>query len=137
MNAATKIPLSAVLEREQGTLRFGHALRLLGRYNTGPLRDIIDSLDTVQTCDQLIRVMAQAAQECAVASAKTPFIVVPDDEDLKCFLNDVDRYGARTVAELLIILSALRYPRRAEEELTGESEAERPDESKEGEEDDG
>ena len=124
MKAATEIPLSTVLEREQGTLRFGHALRLLGKYNNGPLRDIIDSLDSVQTCDQLMHVLAQAVQECAVAGAKTPFIVIPDDEDLKHLLDDIDRYGARTVAELLIILSALRYPRKVE------------DESKEGEGDD-
>jgi hypothetical protein len=133
MKAATEIPLSAILEREQGTLRFGHALRLLGRYNTGPLRDIIDSLDSVQTCNQLMHVLAQAVQECAVASAKTPFIVIPDDEDLKLLLDDVDHYGARTVAELLIILSALRYPRKGEDESSDESESAPPDVLEEGE----
>jgi chorismate-pyruvate lyase len=111
MNASTGTPLGAVLEREQGTVRFGHALRLLGQYNPAPLRDLIDVLDAVQTRDQLIRILAQAAQECAVASAKTQFIIVPSDEDLKYLLGDVEQYGARTVAGLLIILSALRYPR--------------------------
>jgi hypothetical protein len=115
MVPSTTLPLYAVLEREQGTLRFGHALRLLGRHTPGPLRDLVDDLDAVQTCDQLIRVLAQAAQECAVAMAKSPFIIVPSDDDLKYLLDDVDRYGARTIAGLLIILSALRYRRLPDE----------------------
>ncbi len=114
MTTSTHFPLSAVLEREAGTLRFGHALRLLGYHHPAPLRDVIDALDVVQTVDQLVRILAQAAQECAMASAKSPFIIVPSDEDLKCLLDDVEVYGARTIAGLLIILSALRYPRMPE-----------------------
>jgi hypothetical protein len=113
MNSVTDskhTPLSAVLERREGTLRFGHALRQLGRVNNGALRDIIDELDTVQSTDQLIRILALAAQECTVASAKTQFMIVPTDEDLKYLLNDIDSFSAKTVARLLIILSALRYP---------------------------
>jgi hypothetical protein len=121
MVASTPVPLSAVLGRKEGTLRFGHALRLLGRYNPAPLRELVDALDAVQTWDQLIRILARAAQECAVAGAKSEFIIVPSDEDLKYLLDDVDQYGARTIAELLIILSALRYPRRPEEESTDEA----------------
>ena len=41
MKASKNIPLSAVLEREHGTLRFGRALRLLGKYNPAALRDLL------------------------------------------------------------------------------------------------
>jgi hypothetical protein len=124
-------PLSSVLEQERGTLRFGHALRLLGQQNPAPLRDIIDALDSACTSDQLVRILAQAAQECAVASAKTEFIVIPSDNDLRQLLDDVDQYGARTIAGLLIILSALRYPRRSGLNIDGE-----PPELLKGEDDD-
>lgn len=111
MSVSTTSPLRVVLERDQGTLRFGHALRLLGRFNPAPLRDLIDSLDAVRSCDALIHDLAQAVQECHVASAKTKFIIIPDDHDLIYLLDDVERFGAQTVAQLLIILSALDYPR--------------------------
>lgn len=111
MIASENSPLRSILERDKGTLRFGHALRLLGRIHQDTLRDIIDHLDTVRTSDQLIRVLAIAVQECAVAGAKSEFIIVPDDEDLKYLLDDLEQHSAPTLAGLLIILSALRYPR--------------------------
>lgn len=111
MVAPTHLPLRTILERESGTLRFGRALRLLGQHNPAPLRDLIDALDVAQTGDQLVRILAQAAQECTLVSAQSQFIIVPSDEDLKYLLDDVEAYGARTIAGLLIILSALRYPR--------------------------
>lgn len=117
----TELPLSAVLNREQGTLRFGHALRLLGQHTPASLRDIIGALDAVKSRDQLLRLMAEAAQECAVASASTEFIVIPDDDDLKHLLDDIDQYGAKTVAGLLIILSTLRYPKRDGRKTTDHS----------------
>jgi hypothetical protein len=104
------IPLSTILEREQGTLRFGHALRLLRQHNQSTVRDLIDNLDAAQTEDQVVRTLALAAQECALAGAKTPFMFVPDDNDLKYLLDDVASFGVRRVAGILIILSALRYP---------------------------
>jgi hypothetical protein len=112
MDTPTKARLNGVLERQQGTLRFGYALRLLGHYTPGSLRDLIDNLEAVQTCDQLIRVLARAVQECVVAMARSPFIIIPTDEDLKYLLDDVDQYGPRTIAGLLIILSTLRYAQR-------------------------
>ncbi len=111
MNASKNVSLSVMLKPDGGTLRFGHALRLLGQVNNGALREIIDSLDTAQTTNQLIRILALAAQECAVAGAKSQFIIVPNDDDLKHLLDDLEQHGAQTVAGLLIILSALRYPR--------------------------
>jgi hypothetical protein len=51
-------------------------------------------------------------QECVVAMAKSPFIIIPTDEDLKYLLDDVDQHGARPIAGLLIILSTLRYAQR-------------------------
>lgn len=114
MDGRTISPLSSVLEREQGTLRFGHALRLVGRFNPSALRDLVDLLDSVQNIEQLMRVLASAAQECMIAHAKTEFIIIPDDDDLKLLLDDVDRFGVKRIANLLIILGSLRYPRNQE-----------------------
>ena len=111
MITSNNFPLRSVLERDVGTLRFGHALRLLGRVHNDALRDIVDNLDRVQTRDQLIRTLALATQECVVASAKSEFIIVPSDDDLKYLLDDIEQYSASTLAGILIILSALRYPR--------------------------
>lgn len=123
MTVSMTSPLRVVLERDQGTLRFGHALRLLGRFNPAPLRDLLDSLDAVGSGDALIRNLAHAVQECHVASAKTKFIIIPDDLDLAYLLDDVERFGAPTVAQLLIILSALDYPRPDKQESGANSTA--------------
>lgn len=106
--------LSTVLDREQGTLEFGRTLRRLGRQSPAALRDIVDALETVRTCDQLMRVLARAAQECVAASAHAKFAIIPpSDDDLYYLLEDVERHGAQSVAGLLIVLSALSYPRRS------------------------
>ncbi|NWJ94203.1 MAG: hypothetical protein HXX20_00305 [Chloroflexi bacterium] len=110
MSDAKDSLLTEIFGREKGTVRFGHALRLLGRYNFASLRDLTDALDCVQTRDQLLRSLAQLAQECTIASAKSQFIIVPDDEDLRQLLVDVEQNTARTIALLLIILASLRYP---------------------------
>lgn len=121
MDTSVSLPLSHVLQQEEGTIRFGHALRLLGRTNPSILRDLIDQLDAAHSLDNLLRILTLLAQECELASAKTPFIFVPTDDDLMHLLDDVGRYGIRAIAGLLIILSALRYPRvdvNGEEVLT-------------------
>jgi hypothetical protein len=122
MDTSVSLPLSHVLQQDEGTIRFGHALRLLGRANPSILRDLVDELDRVHSLDSLLRTLTLLAQECELVSVKTPFIFVPTDDDLTHLLNDVDRYGARAIAGLLVILSALRYPRadpNTEEALTG------------------
>ncbi len=111
MNSSTPSKLAEILERRAGTLRFGQALRLLGQVNAAALRDLVEELEAVQTLDRLLLVLAQAAQDCQVASAKSPFTVVPSEEDLKYLLEDVGQVGAQTIARFLITLSALRYPR--------------------------
>ena len=111
MVEATRGPLRAILDREHGTLRMGRALRQLGRYNQALLRELLDLLDTAGDLDGLLRIVAQAAQECELATARTEFMIVPDEDDLAYLLNDVEQYGARTTARMLIVLSALRYPR--------------------------
>jgi hypothetical protein len=111
MNSSTPSKLAEVLDRKAGTLRFGHALRLLGQVNAAALRDLVEELEAVQTLDQLLLVLAQAAQDCQVAAAKSPFTLIPSDEDLKYLLEDVEQVGAQTIARFLITLSALRYPR--------------------------
>ncbi len=103
-------PLSAVLERKEGTLRFGHALRLLGRVNHAKQLDLFDLLERAQTLGQLHSALTQAAQACDLAKAKSSFIIVPDDNDYKYLLEDVERHGVRLIASLLQILAVLRYP---------------------------
>ncbi len=104
-------PLGKVLETDTGTVRFGKALRLLARFNPSIVRELVEQLDSVRERNALIRVLAQSVQECGVAKAKSEFIIVPDDNDLAPLLADIDRYGVKTVVNLIIMLSALRYPR--------------------------
>ena len=103
-------PLSAILERKEGTLRFGHALRLLQQNNPADGNDAIEELEGVSTRDQLIDVLGHAVQRCSLAFAKSQFLIVPSDDDLKYLLDDIDRYSAQTLARVLILLSALHYP---------------------------
>jgi hypothetical protein len=101
--------LSHVLERREGTQRFGHALRQLGRHNAVALRDVYDELSIVRTQDELVEVLCRAVQQCVALSDRSNFIIVPTEEDLKLVLDDVDAHGARAIAGLLNILSVLRY----------------------------
>jgi hypothetical protein len=111
MSESTSSPLRAILEHKQGTRRFGHALRLLGKYNPARLRDLIDALSSVRQRDELIRVLFQAVQECTVASAKTRFIIIPDDNDFICLVDDIEKHGTQDIAGLLLILSVLHFSR--------------------------
>jgi len=113
----TSIPslLKKALEQKTGTLRFGHALRLLGDFNAAALRELVEDLETVTTLDHLLSVLALTAQHCQVAAAKTRFMVVPDEGDLGALLSDVEQSSPQTIARFLIVLSALRYPRLTEE----------------------
>src|SRR5260370_41662021 len=88
MDASTPSLLRKILEQKAGTLRFGHALRLLGQANPASLRDLVEELESVQTLDQLIHTLAPTAQECQMAAAKSQFLVVPSDGDLALLLED-------------------------------------------------
>jgi hypothetical protein len=114
--ATENLPLRIVLAQEQGTRRFGHALRQLGRYNPGALREYAEELDAVRDLDQLLRLLAQMTQTCVVLKAKSEFIIVPTDDDLDVLLADVEQFGARRIASVLLILAVLRYPREEREE---------------------
>ncbi len=116
MDASTPSLLRKILEQKAGTLRFGHALRLLGQANPASLRDLVEELESVQTLDQLIHTLALTAQECQMAAAKSQFLVVPSDGDLALLLEDVKQAGPHTIAGFLVLLSALRYPRLDETE---------------------
>jgi len=109
-NGSQEIPLTTILNRPNGTLRFGHAIRLLERENRGAVQDILARLDPVRTADQLLRTMAILAQECSIASGPGKFIIVPNDDDFEPLLDDIENFGPQTVASMLIIISALRYP---------------------------
>jgi len=110
MDASTNHPLRTIVERQEGTLRFGHALRQLGRYNAAILRDVIEPLEAAQTPEQLNLALHLALQECQLAKAKYPFISRPDDTDCAFLLDDVERHGVRIIASVLMLLSVLRYP---------------------------
>lgn len=107
---APSVPLRTILERKQGTLRFGRSLRLLGQVNHAKLVDLLDLLEQAQTQEQLLSILKKTAQACELASAKTPFIIVPDEKDFGYLLEDVDVHGVSLIASMLQILSALRYP---------------------------
>lgn len=115
------ISLKKILTRPKGTLRFGHALRQLGGFNLSELREITVELSSTATQDELLRTLANALQICVVAKARNDFVIIPDDEDLAALLEDIAEYGAREIAGLLIILSALRYPSREKEKASQDS----------------
>jgi hypothetical protein len=116
MDSSTPSLLRKILEQKAGTLRFGHALRLLSQANPASVRDLVEQLESVQTLDQLIHTLALTAQECQVAAAKSQFMVVPSDGYLALLLEDVKLAGPHTIAGFLVLLSALRYPRLEETE---------------------
>lgn len=131
--ATENLPLRMVLAHEQGTKRFGHALRQLGKYNPSALRELAEDLDAVRDLDQLLRLLAQMTQTCVVLKAKSEFILVPTDDDLDLLLADVEQFGARRIASVLLILAVLRYPREEREEQAdspeqGETNAEESEE---------
>ena len=121
MDLSLSTPLGTILERKDGTVRFGHALRSLSQYNRSAARDVIEALERVQTCNQLILVLGHLMQACTIAWSKWPFIPMPSDDDARNLLNDVERYSAHTVAVLLILLSSLRYPRSDDGEPPADS----------------
>jgi hypothetical protein len=108
---STPVLFQTILKRKgAGTLRIGRALRLLGRANRSGLLDRIEELERVQTLNQLNHVLALAIQECALLEARTPFIIIPDENDTKLLCADVDQSDPHTIASFLILLSVLEYP---------------------------
>lgn len=112
MQDGEQTTLSSILRKEQGTLRFGQALRLLGRIYPTDLKDILYDLESVQEMDRLMIILAKALQFCVAAHAKTDFMIIPNETDLQYLLDDIAQFGLRDVVTLLIILSAVRYPYR-------------------------
>ena len=108
MNSSEHHPLRKVLEQEEGTLSFGRALRLLGRYNPALLRDLLLVLETVQTLDQLDRALCRVVQECVLAKAKSNFILIPHEGDFIQLVDDVHEHGVRLIVGVLMLLSVLR-----------------------------
>jgi hypothetical protein len=112
MRDAEHTPLKHVLEREHGTLRFGRALRQIGRHNSSRLRDLLEELEEVQTLAQLLPLLHRVIVASELEKAKKRPIIVPSEEDMIVLLEDVDRYGVPVMVGLLLVLSALHYPRR-------------------------
>ena len=111
MLETTSTPLYTILERDEGTLCFGRALHQLGRRIPSDLQELLEGLETVQTLDQLMRLLHRAMQKCELAKAKYP-IHIPTNRDLAVLITDVDQHGVRTVASILMILSALHPSHR-------------------------
>jgi len=116
--------LAEIIGRGQGTYRFGTALRGLGEYFPAVQRELIADLDIVRDSDQLLRVLARVAEQCTISAAKNSFAIIPNDDDLQILLADVDQHGARMIAGLIIILAALRYPRRQTDATAAPTESE-------------
>jgi hypothetical protein len=127
MTDGKRSPLWQIMEREAGTRRFGFSLRLLGRYNHSIYRDLLEILETVQTIDQLLRFVAQAVQAAVVANAKTQFMIVPTDQDLKLLMRDAEEYTPKTVASLLMALAPLRFDSVADKPTENVSAKQQPD----------
>jgi hypothetical protein len=109
MDASMNHPLRTIVERQEGTLRFGRALRQLGSFNRAILRDVVVLLEAAQTPEQMNLALHLALQECELAKAKFRFISIPDVTDFALLLDDVERHGVRIIASVLILLSVL-YP---------------------------
>ncbi len=115
MESPLPTPLSTILERKEGTMRFGHALRQLKEQAFSMVREILEDLESVRTRVQLMDVLTRARETCEVMDAKSPFLIVPSDRDLQLLLEDVERYDAHTIASLLRLLSTLHNAPRREE----------------------
>lgn len=116
-NMSPNSPMSTIIARKNGTLRFGHALRQLGRHNSAEWHDTITELQSVRSQTQLLQTLAKANQACLVAKAKSDFIVVPNDMDAAILLDDIATFGPEEIASLLIILSTLQYAFKEIEEM--------------------
>jgi hypothetical protein len=104
-------PLRAVLDREkEGTVCFGQALRLLGRYNPAILLEFIEHLEPICTEEDLFPLLRRIVAECDAAKAKSRYILVPSDKDFPLLLDDIHRHGVRPIIGVLLVLSALHYP---------------------------
>ncbi len=104
-------PLRAVLERKhEGTVRFGHALRLLGRARPDLLRELLDLLEPVRTEEELFPVLWRIVEACADVKLKERYILVPTDDDFSPLLDDIHQHGLRPIIGVLLVLSALHYP---------------------------
>jgi hypothetical protein len=106
--------LKSVLERAEGTLCFGRALRQIGRFNPSRLRDLLEDLEEVQTLAQLLAVLHRIIVASELVKARERRIIVPSEDDMVALTEDIDRYGIPVLVGLLLVLSALRYPRRDE-----------------------
>lgn len=116
MNTSLPSLFQKILAQKAGTLRIGQALRLLGEVAPNALRDLIEELETVTTHDQLVHVLALSAQACQVAAAKTPFILIPTEDDVRLLCSDLQQASPHSIAGFLILLSAIQYPRKEETE---------------------
>jgi hypothetical protein len=114
MKNSAQEPLKIVLEREEGTRRFGRALRQIGRSDPSRLRDLVEDLETARTRTQLLPVLQRIVLASELEKAKDKRIVVPTEKDLAVLLEDMDQFGIPEIVGLLLVLSALRYPRRDE-----------------------
>lgn len=108
---STPVLFQTILKRKTvGTLRVGRALRLLGRANRSGLNDLVEELERVQTLNQLTHALALTIQACVHLEAKTPFAIVPTEEDMTYLFEDVKQSDPHTIASFLILLSVLEYP---------------------------
>jgi hypothetical protein len=111
MHDSERIPLRRALEREQGTLCFGRALRQIGRANPARLRDLLEDLEEARTHAQLLPVLHRIVAASEIEKAKKRWIIVPSEDDLAALLEDIEQFGIPVLVGLLQVLSSLRSPR--------------------------
>jgi len=116
MNATSSSPLGHILDRKEGTLRFGHALRQLKHASASSnVRELLEDLASVRTREHLFDILTQLMEICEVLDAKTYFLITPSDDDLKLLLEDEEQCSAQTIAQLFRLLSTLHYPTKEDE----------------------
>lgn len=105
-------PLIEILKRDEGTVRFGRALRLIKRANKSVYLDLFAALSAVQTEHSFLRALQEILAAATLMSEQTIFFVIPNDADFIRTLDDVHRFGLQGVVDVLLVLSSLRYPRK-------------------------
>src|SRR5258708_12294028 len=92
MEPSQSLPLSTILERKKGTLRFGHALRLLNEYNPSAVRDLIEELETVHTRDHFLHALGHILQAFAAPAPNEQIFLIPTYTHALSFLNHLPHH---------------------------------------------
>ncbi len=113
---------SHLLSKNKGSYHIGCAIRLLRKNDFFVYRELINSLGTVKTVDQLIHFVGQVCYECSLAFIENRFIFIPDDTDLNHFAKEVEDYGVAKISELIQMVAYADYSKKDDPERTQKTE---------------